>query len=187
MKSLKTLASVLLTSACLLGATPAGAGIIVTVGKVPTSETDAKAGDPRRSTPGGEAAATTSASTPSSAVSTSAPVAKSAGNVTTSKAPGTEGVADAGSAGGSSAQPPYDPSRCAPIGGGLVYCDGDGGTGAGAGEGEGGEVALDDLGDESEFDEVQALGCAGGQAHSVWALGLLGWLYVVLRRRRSEV
>ncbi|TNF28787.1 MAG: hypothetical protein EP329_17265 [Deltaproteobacteria bacterium] len=175
-KLTKVLASIAL-AALVVWSIPAAAGIIVTVGKLPTfSDGDGtKTGDAARRPTAGDP------------TSTAMPGVE---NTTMNKQTAKTSTSDCGTTCAPTSEPtdgaePYDSTRCVPLGGGLLYCD-DPGMGAGVGAGEGGSFDEDELAVTPDgTEEVAALGCSGGgeAAPLGLALLLLGGFAVVRRRR----
>ena len=164
---------------------PAAAGIIVTVGKPPDSAADTggtKTGDVHRPTNGDAAASATpgvdatSANKPGTKAPTKSP------NSVPDTGSGCTGSASSCSSPSSSGW--YDPTKCHPIGGGLVYCD-DPGTGGGPGAGEGGGVEDELRVTPDGTEEIGSLGCDAGGHAAPLGLALLVMAGLALRRRRS--
>lgn len=179
-KLIKALAAVALFG-LVASSVPAAAGIIVTVGKLPSmSDGDGtKTGDSARRPPNCDGSAVVAPGVDNTAIP------KSGGK--TSKTSGTS--SDCGCAPSTPDNGPsgYDTTKCVPLGGGLIYCD-DPAMGAGPGAGEGG--SFDDADETPDgSDEIVALGCSGGGEAAPLALGLLalGGLALVRRRRDSMI
>jgi len=165
--------AVSLVALMVSGSGPAHAGIIVTVGK-PAPEDASK-----RLKPGVTLSAPERGASPSGPCSAeSTPQDKSAQSCNQKIDPATGLPAD---------------WKCVPIGGGLLYCEG---PGAGAAADEGGAGSWDpDAEDYEDFedegydaggDEIEAFGCAAGNAAGgvLGAVSVLAALFMMVRGRR---
>jgi|GEM_PF-3284185 len=160
---------------------PAAAGIIVTVGKLPTSMVNgdgSKTGDGTRRPAACDPTTTQPGVESTTMTKTGAKTSKPA-PIDCDCAPAPEGEPHGDDW--------YDASKCVPIGGGLLYCD-DPAMGAGPGAGEGGEYDDSFAASPDGADEIAVLGCQGGGEAAPLGLSLLflGGLALV-RRRRSDL
>ncbi|PKN58276.1 MAG: hypothetical protein CVU56_06435 [Deltaproteobacteria bacterium HGW-Deltaproteobacteria-14] len=177
-KLIKAIAAIALFG-LVASSVPAAAGIIVTVGKLPSMSS----GDGTKTGDGARRPANCDGSTAAApgVENTAMPKSGAKTSKTSSGSPSDCGCAPPSPADGPTG---YDPSKCVPLGGGLIYCD-DPAMGSGPGAGEGG--GFDDADETPDgSDEIAALGCTGGGDAAPLALGLLALGGLALLRRRRE-